>query len=103
MHLISIRKAMIAAAVVTLAPAAAVGQEVADKANEVAEQAQEMEQQAEDLSNQTDGQYAVRDEERDDGFDWGLLGLLGLAGLLGLRKKDDHHDIHVDTRNNNRT
>jgi MYXO-CTERM domain-containing protein len=48
----------------------------------------------------TDTGTTYETENDDDGFDWGLLGLLGLAGLLGLRKKDDDHDINVDSRRN---
>jgi hypothetical protein len=42
---------------------------------------------------------SVRVDERDDGFNWGLLGLLGLAGLAPLfTKKDRHGNVHADTR-----
>jgi hypothetical protein len=41
----------------------------------------------------------VRVDERDDDFNWGLLGLLGLAGLAPLfMKKDRHGNVHADTR-----
>jgi hypothetical protein len=42
---------------------------------------------------------STRIDERDDGFNWGLLGLLGLAGLAPLfMKKDRHGNVHADTR-----
>ena len=38
-------------------------------------------------------------DDRNDGFDWGLLGLLGLAGLAPLfMRKDRHGNVHADTR-----
>lgn len=107
MTLISIRKhALVAGAVLALAPASAVAQnEVAEKADDVAQQAAEVERQADSLANDVtedagNQQYAAR-EENDDDFPWGLLGLLGLAGLLGLNRKDDR-DIHVDARRDTR-
>jgi MYXO-CTERM domain-containing protein len=33
---------------------------------------------------------APRDVDRDDDFDWGLLGLLGLLGLGGLAGRREH-------------
>jgi hypothetical protein len=37
--------------------------------------------------------------DRDNGFDWGLLGLLGLAGLAPLfMRKDRQGNVHADTR-----
>lgn len=71
-------KAAVFAALLTLAPAAALAQ---DEANNMA----------------ADTQY-VATEEEDDDFPWGLLGLLGLAGLAGLKKRES--DIHVDARRN---
>jgi hypothetical protein len=42
---------------------------------------------------------SVRIDERDDDFNWGLLGLLGLAGLAPLfMRKDTHGNVHADTR-----
>lgn len=42
---------------------------------------------------------SVRVDQRDDDFNWGLLGLLGLAGLAPLfMRKDSHGNIHADTR-----
>jgi hypothetical protein len=47
----------------------------------------------------TTGPGSVRTVERDDGFDWGLLGLLGLAGLAPLfMTKDRQGNVHADTR-----
>ena len=40
-------------------------------------------------------------QEEDNDFPWGLLGLLGLAGLLGLKRRDDR-DVHVDARRDTR-
>lgn len=38
-------------------------------------------------------------DDRDNDFDWGLLGLLGLAGLAPLfMRKDRHGNVHADTR-----
>jgi len=73
-------RAAIAAAILTLSPAAAIAQ------NEI------------DLDNTTETTTVEREEEDD--FPWGLLGLLGLAGLMGLKKRDN--DIHVDARHNTR-
>jgi hypothetical protein len=37
--------------------------------------------------------------DRDDDFDWGLLGLLGLAGLAPLfMRKDRHGNVHTSTK-----
>jgi hypothetical protein len=42
---------------------------------------------------------STRIDERNDGFNWGLLGLLGLAGLAPLFMRKDHHgNVHADTR-----
>jgi hypothetical protein len=42
---------------------------------------------------------STRIDERDDDFNWGLLGLLGLAGLAPLfMRKDSHGNVHADTR-----
>ncbi len=47
----------------------------------------------------TPGATATRPADRDDGFDWGLLGLLGLAGLAPLfMRKDRQGNVHADTR-----
>ena len=72
-------RAAIAAAILTLSPAAAIAQN--------------------DMDNTADVTTVQREEEDND-FPWGLLGLLGLAGLLGRKKQDA--DIHVDARHNNR-
>ena len=41
----------------------------------------------------------ARTDNRDDGFDWGLIGLLGLAGLAPLfMRKDRQGNVHTDTR-----
>jgi hypothetical protein len=95
------RNALIIAAFVSLAPGAALAQDIADKANEVAEQARDVTNDAQAI----DQGHQRSDRDDDDGFDWGLLGLLGLAGLLGLKRNDDHRarDIHVDARNDTRT
>lgn len=106
----SIKRALMAAAFVTLLPAAALAQDdVAERANEIAEQAgelanevsntQEMEAVAADTTADGADVDAVDNNNDDDGFDWGILGLLGLAGLLGLKKND--RDVHVDTRRDN--
>ena len=39
---------------------------------------------------------AARPADRDDGFDWGLLGLAGLAPLF--MRKDSRGNVHADTR-----
>ena len=70
--------AILAAAALTLTPAAAWAQDNATVDN-----------------GTTDTTYTERADDDDD-FPWGLLGLLGLAGLLGLKRKE--RDIHVDAR-----
>ena len=72
-------RAAIAAAILTLSPAAAIAQNDVDNTTEMT---------------------TVQREEDDNEIPWGLLGLLGLAGLLGRKKRDA--DIHVDARHNNR-
>jgi hypothetical protein len=48
---------------------------------------------------QTTTAPSTRIDERDDDFNWGLLGLLGLAGLAPLfMRKDSHGNVHADTR-----
>ena len=100
---------LIAGALVAMPVAAtAQSEEVTAQANAVAEQAQELQQEANQLTNVTaeetrraDNAAAAdmrEDGDDDDDFDWGLLGLLGLAGLLGLKRRDDHHEVHVDAR-----
>jgi MYXO-CTERM domain-containing protein len=37
-----------------------------------------------------DAPTVTRDVDRDDDFDWGLLGLLGLLGLGGLAGRREH-------------
>lgn len=68
--------ALIAVALMTLAPGAAYAAE-------------------ETTTTTTQRQQAAQD---DSDFPWGLLGLLGLAGLLGMKRKE--RDIHVDARRN---
>jgi type II secretory pathway pseudopilin PulG len=106
------KRACIAAALIAMPVTAnaqnEVSEEVTEQANAVAEQAQELQQEANQLSTvaaeetqQGDDTAAAgdrREDNDDDDFDWGLLGLLGLAGLLGLKRRDDHRDVHVDTR-----
>jgi hypothetical protein len=51
------------------------------------------------LAQTTTAPGSTRIDERDDDFDWGLLGLLGLAGLAPLfMRKDRHGNVHADTR-----
>jgi hypothetical protein len=43
------------------------------------------------------GTATTRPADRDEGFDWGLLGLLGLAGLAPLfMRKDRAGNVHAD-------
>ncbi|MGK7871236.1 WGxxGxxG family protein [Falsiroseomonas sp. E2-1-a20] len=49
------------------------------------------------LAQTTTAPSSVRMDERDDDFDWGLLGLLGLAGLAPLFMRKDGN-VHADTR-----
>ena len=42
------------------------------------------------------GSVQLADNDRDNGFEWGLLGLLGLAGLLG-RKRAEPTTTYRDT------
>jgi hypothetical protein len=45
------------------------------------------------------GTGTTRPADRDDDFDWGLLGLLGLAGLAPLfMRKDRHGNVHAGTK-----
>ena len=43
------------------------------------------------------GKIAVRQQDDDKAFPWGLLGLLGLAGLLGMRGRAGR-PVNVDAR-----
>ena len=105
---------LLAAAIFVSLPTAAIAQEVEDRANEVAEQAEELAQEANaltedvaqaqgegDAANGIDAGDDREDRGDDDSGKWGLLGLLGLAGLLGLKRRDDHRDVHVDSRRDN--
>lgn len=65
--------ALLAAAVLTMAPAAA---------------------SAQSRANTLDPAATTVPQDDDDDFPWGLLGILGLAGLLGLKRRDD--DVRVD-------
>jgi hypothetical protein len=51
------------------------------------------------LAQTTTAPSSTRIDERDHGFNWGLLGLLGLAGLAPLFMRKDHQgNVHADTR-----
>jgi MYXO-CTERM domain-containing protein len=86
-----ITRAAIAAAILTLSPAAAIAQNDVGADNTVA-------QNDVAFDNTTDVAPVQREEDHD--FPWGLLGLLGLAGLLGRKRRDP--DIHVDARHDTR-
>ncbi|TFI56309.1 hypothetical protein E2493_20845 [Sphingomonas parva] len=110
---VSLKRALLAAAALTLIPAAAAAQEdVKERAEKLSDQANEMQEQAQELANDATVEAVDRDgraagpvtvadgaepDDDDDSGNWGLLGLLGLAGLLGLKRRDTHH-LHTDNR-----
>jgi LPXTG-motif cell wall-anchored protein len=84
-------KILMAAAFITLSPAAAVAQNAVSDDTTVTN--------SYDPATDTERTTTVTREEDND-FPWGLLGLLGLAGLLGRKRKEA--DVHVDARHNTR-
>ena len=48
---------------------------------------------------QADAEPNITVVEKDNGFDWGLLGLLGLLGLGGLAGKNNRDSDRYEARN----